>query len=208
MYAARQFKPGVNITPRRSEDGFTLMELTVAVAVGVLCVLVLGQALSSAAGSSESIVRQAELLNGVQRCLGELRKDLRCASSDLADISIDAEGNDVLVLKTCGAFSDAFRWGARDEEGTWHAGWSTRFRVVDGELVRESLDISGAARGEPLSLARGVMTAGSDGKGFSVEKSGSLFTVDIRFLRTFRSGSELRRVFSTSVKSLPSLLGG
>ncbi len=190
-----------------SEAGFTLVEVSVAVAVGALCMLVLGQALSSAAGSSESIVRQAEMLNGVQRCMEDLRKELRCASADLAEIS-SSDGNDVLVLKTSGSFSDGLRWGACDEAGVWQAGWSARFRVVDNHLVREALDIAGRVRGDPRLLVRGVEAEGDDEKGFSVEKTGSLFNVELRLLRSFRNGTELRRVFSTSVKSLPGLLGG
>ena len=181
------------------------MEVSVAVAVGVLCMLVLGQALSSAAGSSESIVRQAEMLNGVQRCMEDLRKELRCASADLAEIS-SSDGNDVLVLKTSGSFSDGLRWGACDEAGVWQAGWSARFRVVDSHLVREALDIAGRVRGDPRLLVRGVEAEGDDEKGFSVEKTGSLFNVELRLLRSFRNGTELRRVFSRSVKSLPGLL--
>jgi len=53
-----------------------------------------------------------------------------------------------------------------------------------------------------------VAAEGGDEKGFSVEKTGSLFNVELRLLRRFRNGTELRRVFSTSVKSLPGLLGG
>ena len=203
----RQFRSPSAPGAQSSEAGFTLMEVSVAVAVGVLCMLVLGQALSSAAGSSESIVRQAEMLNGVQRCMANLRKELRCASADLAEIS-SSDGNDVLVLKTSGSFADGFRWGACDETGVWQAGWSARFRVVDGHLVREALDISGRVRGEPRLLVRGVAAEGGGEKGFSVEKTGSLFNVELRLLRSFRNGTELRRVFSTSVKSLPGLLGG
>ena len=58
----RQFSSSSAPEAQPSEAGFTLVEVSVAVAVGVLCMLVLGQALSSAAGSSESIVRQAEML--------------------------------------------------------------------------------------------------------------------------------------------------
>ena len=203
----RQFRSPSAPGAHPSEAGFTLVEVSVAVAVGALCMMVLGQALSSAAGSSESIVRQAEMLNGVQRCMEDLRKELRCASADLAEIS-GSDGNDVLVLKTSGSFSDGFRWGACDETGVWQAGWSARFRVVDGHLVREALDIAGRVRGEPRLLVRGVAAEGNDEKGFSVEKTGSLFNVELRLLRRFRNGTELRRVFSTSVKSLPGLLGG
>ena len=203
----RQFSSSSAPAAQPSEAGFTLVEVSVAVAVGVLCMLVLGQALSSAAGSSESIVRQAEMLNGVQRCMEDLRKELRCASADLAEIS-SSDGNDVLVLKTSGSFSDGLRWGACDEAGVWQAGWSARFRVVDSHMVREALDIAGRVRGEPRLLVRGVEAEGDDEKGFSVEKTGSLFNVELRLLRSFRNGTELRRVFSTSVKSLPGLLGG
>ena len=203
----RQFSSSSATEAQPSEAGFTLVEDSVAVAVGVLCMLVLGQALSSAAGSSESIVRQAEMLNGVQRCMEDLRKELRCASADLAEIS-SLDGNDVLVLKTSGSFSDGLRWGACDEAGVWQAGWAARFRVVDGHLVREALDIAGRARGEPRLLVRGVAAEGDDEKGCSVEKTGSLFNVELRLLRSFRNGTELRRVFSTSVKSIHGLLGG
>ena len=75
------------------------------------------------------------------------------------------------------------------------------------QLVREALDLSGAVRGEPRPLARGVPLRELDEKGFSVEKDGSLFTISISMRRTFRDGSELRRVFSTAVKALPGLLG-
>jgi prepilin-type N-terminal cleavage/methylation domain-containing protein len=203
----RQFRSPSAPGAQSFEAGFTLVEVSVAVAVGALCMLVLGQALSSAAGSSESIVRQAEMLNGVQRCMEDLRKELRCASADLAEIS-SSDGNDVLVLKTSGSFADGFRWGACDETGVWQAGWSARFRVVDGHLAREALDIAGRVRGEPRLLVRGVAAEGGGEKGFSVEKTGSLFNVELRLLRSFRNGTELRRVFSTSVKSLPGLLGG
>ena len=50
---------------RRGEAGFTLVEMAVAMSVGVLCLLVLGQALSTAAGSSDSILKQADMLTDV-----------------------------------------------------------------------------------------------------------------------------------------------
>ncbi|MCH2367772.1 MAG: hypothetical protein MK554_11235 [Planctomycetes bacterium] len=205
--AEKQFYTAGRIAPRQSEAGFSLLEVSVAVAVGVLCVLTLGQALSGAAGSSESIVRQADLNAQVHRSFGALRRELRSSNPDLAEISTHADGNDILVLKTCGPYSEVFRWGACDNSGEWRAGWSARFRVVEGQLVREALDLSGAVRGEPRPLARGVPLRELDEKGFSVEKDGSLFTISISMRRTFRDGSELRRVFSTAVKTLPGLLG-
>ncbi|MEC9353099.1 MAG: prepilin-type N-terminal cleavage/methylation domain-containing protein, partial [Planctomycetota bacterium] len=52
-------KPRMSLQ-RGGEAGFTLVEMAVAMSVGVLCLLVLGQALSTAAGSSDSILKQAE----------------------------------------------------------------------------------------------------------------------------------------------------
>ena len=205
--AEKQFYTAGRIAQRQSEAGFSLLEVCVAVAVGVLCVLTLVQALSGAAGSSESIVRQSDLIGEAQRSFIALRRDLRSSNPDLAEISTHADGNYILVLKTCGPYSEVFRSGACDNSGEWRAGWSARFRVVEGQLVREALDLSGAVRGEPRPLARGVPLRELDEKGFSVEKDGSLFTISISMRRTFRDGSELRRVFSTAVKTLPGLLG-
>ena len=205
--AEKQFYTADRIAPRQSRAGFTLLEVSIAVAVGGLFVLTLGQALASAAGSSESIVRQADLNAQVHRSFGALRRELRSSNPDLAEISTHADGNDILVLKTCGPYSEVFRWGACDNSGEWRAGWSVRFRVVEGQLVREALDLSGSVRGEPRSLARGVPPRELDEKGFSVEKDGSLFTIRISMRRTFRDGSELKRVFSTAIKALPGLFG-
>ena len=200
-----QFHTAGMSLPRQAEAGFTILEISIAVAVGVLCVLTLGQALSSAAGSSESIVRQSELIGEAQRSFIALRRDLRSSNPDLVEISTQADGNDILVLKTCGSYSEAFRWGACDNSGEWRAGWSARFRVVEGQLVREAVDLSGAVRGDARLLARGVPPRVLEEKGFSVEKDGSLFTIRLRMRRTFRDGNEMTRVFSTAIKSLNSL---
>ena len=99
---------------RSAEAGFTLVEMAVAMSVGVLCLLVLGQALSTAAGSSDSILKQAEMLTDAQRGIERLRRELQSASPDLVEVSTHSDGNDVLVLKTSGSFSDGLRWGACD----------------------------------------------------------------------------------------------
>ena len=190
---------------RSGEAGFTLVEMAVAMSVGVLCLLVLGQALSTAAGSSDSILKQAEILTDVQRGIERLRRELQSASPDLVELSSPADGNDVVVLKTGGPFTGAVRWGAHDQAGEWRAGWSSRFRVLEGQLVREVLDSSGSLQGERLSLARGVLPAGPGRKGFSVRRSGSLFTVDLRVRREFRDGNLLEKNFSTAIKTLPGL---
>ena len=190
---------------RRGEAGFTLVEMAVAMSVGVLCLLVLGQALSTAVGSSDSILKQAEMLADVQRGIERLRRELQSASPDLVEVSTHADGNDVLVLKTGGPFNGSVRWGAHDQSGEWRAGWSSRFRVTGGQLVHEVIDLSGSLRGEPLSLARGVMSAVPGEKGFSVQRSGSLFTIDLRVRREFRDGNVLERNFSTAIKTLPGL---
>jgi prepilin-type N-terminal cleavage/methylation domain-containing protein len=189
----------------RGDQGFTLVEMAVAMSVGVLCLLVLGQALSTAAGSSDSILKQAEMLTDVQRGIERLRRELQSASPDLVEVSTHADGNDVLVLKTAGPYTGAVRWGAHDQSGEWMAGWSSRFRVTGGQLVREVVDLSGSPRGEPLSLARGVMSAVPGEKGFSVQRSGSLFTIDLRVRREFRDGNVLEKNFSTAIKTLPGL---
>ncbi len=190
---------------RRGEAGFTLVEMAIAMSVGVLCLLVLGQALSTAAGSSDSILKQAEMLADVQRGIERLRRELQSASPDLVEVSTHADGNDVLVLKTGGPFNGSVRWGAHDQSGEWRAGWSSRFRVTGGQLVHEVIDLSGSLRGEPLSLARGVVPAVPGEKGFSVQRSGSLFTIDLRVRREFRDGNVLERNFSTAIKTLPGL---
>ena len=190
---------------RRGEAGFTLVEMAVAMSVGVLCLLVLGQALSTAAGSSDSILKQADMLTDVQRGVERLRRELQSASPELVELSTQADGNDVLVLKTGGPYTGAVRWGAHDQAGEWRAGWSSRFRVTGVELVREVLDVSGSPRGEPQSLARGVVPAAPGKKGFSVQRSGSLFTIDLRVSREFRDGNVLERNFSTAIKTLPGL---
>ena len=190
---------------RRGEAGFTLVEMAVAMSVGELCLLVLGQALSTAAGSSDSILKQAEMLTDVQRGIERLRRELQSASPDLVEVSTHADGNDVLVLKTGGPFNGSVRWGAHDQSGEWRAGWSSRFRVTGGQLVHEVIDRSGSLRGEPLSLARGVVPAVPGEKGFSVQRSGSLFTIDLRVRREFRDGNVLEKNFSTAIKTLPGL---
>lgn len=190
---------------RRDEAGFTLVEMSVAMGVGVLCLLVLGQALSTAAGSSDSIIKQAEMLTDAQRGLEHLRRELQSASSDLVEVTTQADGNDVVVLKTGGPFTGAVRWGAHDRAGEWRAGWSSRFRIVEGHLVREALDLSGSARGEAQSLARGIAPSVPGRKGFAVQKNGSLFVIDLRVRREFRDGNRLERHFSTAIKSLPGL---
>lgn len=203
--AARGYITAGHTMQRRSEAGFTLVEMSVAMGVGVLCLLVLGQALKTAAGASDSIIKQAEMLADVQRGFERLRWELQSASLDLVEVTTHADGNDVLVLKTSGPFSEAIRWGAHDANGEWRAGWSARFRVVDGHLVREVLDYSGSARGDAQSLARGIAPPALEQKGFAVEKNGSLFTIGLRVRRQFRDGNLLERHFSTAIKSLPGL---
>ena len=182
--------------------GYTLLE--VALAAGLLIVLV---------GGSYTAVNQAEQTWGsvVQRTYvqGKTRDALRRVADEMkqgADITIDPSGVNADVVRfrlPLAVQNGEVTWGARKVtvaggkpvftpiENGWVEYRVTTHPVGNGwvrRLVRRTLDAELVPVGISTKVAEPVDVLRREQKGFHVERTNNLYTIQIRMLK-FRGGS-------------------
>jgi prepilin-type N-terminal cleavage/methylation domain-containing protein len=169
--------------------GFSLLELTVALAVAA----VLGGAgvllMQTSQRSSRSILSDSRSSAGLRRAAETISLDLKQASAANVTIATLGDQNHSVTLRRPVAVSaGAIVWGVlEDELGTdeatrSRAGWSVRYLVAGaaGErtLVRQIVDDLGAVRGERL-LLRGVRPGSGANPGFRVTAAGTMWRLEL-----------------------------
>jgi prepilin-type N-terminal cleavage/methylation domain-containing protein len=181
------------------EYGFTLLETAIAVSIFAVILTIIGSVLVASTGSADYIVGDSISRRDMQRALDTIQDDLRRSGPSVVSVNSVPDEHDVLTLQTAGPWTGEVEWGATDTAGVWRESWSTRYRVVNSSLVRETLDGEGALQGVPTTLTRDIDEAEGTSKGFEVTQNGSVHVLQLRVRRTFSDGVEYENALSTSV---------
>lgn len=182
---------------RFGTSGLTLLEVALALALGAVIFATLGRVLVTSTDSLDQVNAGAQFVNDLKACLEAVGEDVR--RSNEAQITVDKTPAtfDVLTLRVRGEDSGSPAYGAEDETGTFHTGWSIRYTISSGDLVRQVRDGAGDLRVERL-VAQHADGLFSGSKGFEVTKSGPLVNARLRVLRVLKGGNEYRRQADSS----------
>jgi len=183
----------------RRDEGFTLVEMAIALAVATILLVLIGDILFRSTSSADYIVQGSNATATMHRALDRIRGELHRAAPEVVNVNPGSTVNDSFTLQTAGPFSGTTRWGAEDNLGTWHEDWSARYSVVQGDLVRESLNGLDVVQGAPEIVARDVDDPISDDKGFEVTRNGPVVGLKLRVRKTFSDGVQHTEELTTSV---------
>ena len=188
------------MTPKTGrENGFTLLETAISIAIAAVILAALGRVLFATTGSTDYLVSDSTGRRDMQRALDILQNEVRQSTPSTISVISSSGQHDILTLQTAGPWSGENEWGAVDVSGAWHEDWSARYRVVQSTLVRETLDALGTVQGAPVTLVRYVADVAGSTRGFEVEQNGPVLVLRIRTRRTFSDGVENDDTLTTSV---------
>jgi len=183
--------------------GFTVLEVTIAVAVFAVLGLVISETIGLAGSSHRTVVGVIENNRQMRDATGMLKEELRLTSEANMTVTVLPDGNSELTLMQPLAVGGAIVWGALNpQQGTTPeqqaaAGWRIRYTVIasaDGngsQLVRQLLDDTGAVRrNETIAAALHPNV----NPAFSVVAAGEMWEVTL-VTAAYTSGGQGREMF-------------
>jgi prepilin-type N-terminal cleavage/methylation domain-containing protein len=186
-------------TPARRPAGFTLLELLMALAIASVLMVVVGNILISSTRSVDSMVVDSVSDQEIRQSLNRMLDEMQMTSTSRLAINSLGTDHDSITFQTPSSYAGAVTWGAKDAAGTWHADWTVRYTVVNGQLVRQVLNSGGSTVGASAVLARGIDGLSSGTKGFRVGLVGPVASAALRVRKQFRDGKVYTKEFSSSV---------
>jgi len=179
--------------------GLTLIEVAVAMTLGAIVMVILGNILSSTTDSVDSIVVGSVGDQDLKKSLNRFLDEVQRSSTSRLDIDSSDPDHDVITLQTPSNVGGTVSWGAVDATGIWREDWSARYLVEDGRLVRKALNTGLYPVGSDEPFARGVDGLRDGRKGFLVTRNGTVINAAIRVVRSYRSGVDSVKEFDSSV---------
>ncbi len=179
--------------------GFTLLETAMALAIASVLMVVLGNILISSTSSVDYIVVDSITDQEIKKGLNRLLDELQTSSTTVMAVDGSDADHDSATFQTPGAYTGTVSWGAVDVAGVWQTGWSVRYQVVGGELVRRVLNGSGTQVGANELLVRLVDNLSVGQKGFRITVTGPVVNTVIRIRKTFRDNKSYTKELSSSV---------
>jgi hypothetical protein len=163
--------------------GVSLLELSIAMGVGITLMAVLGRILIGTTNSLDYIVKDSVSVQDIEDTVTTIRDEIRDSKPSAITITTGTD-NDTLTFQDSRLVGTTMDYGTEDSSGAWQSAWSVRYRVVGTNLVREVMN-SGGASVSSSTVAQSLDTATGAPKGFSVIKNGNLYTVLITINKTF-----------------------
>lgn len=190
----------------RSAGGFTLIEVSVALAVGIVLLAAVTGIVTATTQSMDQVSRNVAIDTNLSRTMEVFLNDFRRAELSSVVIGTVDPDHDTIRFQTVGPRTGTtVSTGADDESNTFQDGWTVYFRVdSSGNLFRELLNSSGgfvASR----RIASGIDSRFDSGagieKGFSVTRVAgtNLYNILIRMIGSYRDGGAMRRELRTTV---------
>jgi len=188
---------------RAHRRGFTLVELSIAVAIGALLILAVGAIAQGTGSSMDYLSRSHRVDRDLQKSLAAMTADLKHASLSGLVIDQSDPDHDMVTLQVPDpAVSGSLTWGYPDESGTFQIGWSGVYFVRDGDLVLRRVNYVGLEQGPDRVLCQNVDVAFPESnpeKGFTVIQNDELIALELRVHETFKDGRDYRRQERTVV---------
>ena len=182
------------MSQRHREGGFNLIE--VAIVLAILSVMVLAAMVLTRATDEayQSTVESSNVTFQIRRALEMMTEEIRRSDSDHVTVDNSGALYDAVDLEVPLTVSDGdVLWGA-----SGRIGWKIRYLVEEDALIRRVVNAGGIIMEMDQVMAVNVHDDATSGKGFSVTKNGSLYTIGVRVLAR-ESGREWTRELTTAV---------
>lgn len=181
----------------RASDGYTLVEVAVAMSMLVLMIGGAYTSVSQAGDSWTSVVTKTKAQNESRACINEVAEDLKQAGNIWLDKTTYDYTDVVRFQMPLGIDSVGdVLWGARESltgligsrQVTKQQAWWVEYRVhqnrtSDGktnwQLIKTYLDGTGNYTGKKVVIANHIDKP-RDSKGFAISRSGDLYSIRIR----------------------------
>lgn len=193
------FSRGRDRRPIHRAQGFTLIEVAVALAILAIIAVVFGEVVISSTTSMDYLVTDNTSDMEIKRSLNTILNELRLSSNAVITLDTSDANFDTITFQTPDAYGSSVDWGASDSTGAWNANWSVRYTVANGRLVRRVLNALNNQVGSDEILARGIDSANGAVKGFQVTQNGPVVNVLIRVRKTPFDGKAYEKQMSTSI---------
>ncbi len=190
-------QPEVRSREASRDLGFTLLEMALAITLGVIIFATLGRVVLTSTDSLDEINMDSQVIAELKSGLELVGSDLRRSGESQITLDRSSADFDVMTVRVQSLSGGSPAYGAEDESGVFHAGWSLRYTVDSGDLVREIRDGSNSLVSRRI-VCRHVDRLFSSEKGFEVTKSGPIYNVKLRVRRTLKGGNDWRRQVDSS----------
>ena len=169
-----------HVSRRRREGGFNLIEVAIVLAIFSVIILAVAVITRTTDHAYQSTVESSNVTFHIRRALEMMTDEIR--RSDAVHVTVDNSGAqyDAVELELPIAVSDGdVVWGASSR-----IGWKIQYLVEEGALIRRVTNAGGIIMEMDQVMAVNVHDDATTGKGFSVTRNGSLYTIGLRLLAT------------------------
>lgn len=178
--------------------GMSLLEVSIAMGVGVTLLSVLGSIIVGTTNSLDYIVKDSVTLQDIEDTVTSIRDEIRDSKPSAITIQTGTV-NDVLTFQDSSEVGTTLDYGMDDSTGIWQSGWSVRYRVAGTDLVREVLSTGGALVSSDI-VAQSLDVVAGGQKGFSVIKNGNLYTILVTVNKTFSDQKSYTKTMQSTVR--------
>ena len=189
-----------------SRAGFTLIEVGVAIAVGLILLATITGVVLATTQSMDQVSRTTAIDGNLSRALEVFLRDFREAALDTVAVSDADPDRDSVRFQTIGPRTGASRRvGAIDESNVFQENWSVTFLVDGAGNLFRSLRNGSGSLVAMRRIASGIDARFDGGagfeKGFAVTRVAgtNLYDILIRMRGSYRDGAPLRREIRTTV---------
>lgn len=195
---ARGWRGSSRQGPGGRQAGFSLLEASIALALGSLGVVVIGQAMTATAESLDYVVKDGVASTSLQNAVSGLCEEMRQSAQASITILPGYPGDSVTVM-TYDSASQTY--GAETTGGLFKPNWKILYWVdpTTGELSRQVLNDKDKTQYGGV-IVRNLPTKPSAGtKSFAVTKSGPLYSVSLNVSEHMSDGTSRSRSLSSTV---------
>ncbi len=183
----------------RGEGGFTLVEMSIVLALTSVVALTLGNVVVGTTSSMDYLMRDSHNVEKMQDLVNRIKDEIRDTGASNITI-VTGTYSDTVSLKQArwNEYSSVMDYGVEDPNGYWMTGWQVRYSVSGTNLVRDLMPSAGVvSSSELVGTKLEIGTAGL--KGFTVIKNGELYTVRIATKETFNDGKTCQKTLQSTV---------
>jgi prepilin-type N-terminal cleavage/methylation domain-containing protein len=189
------------MSTRSRRAGFSLVELTAAIAVFGIVGYTLAGSVGLAKRAQTTVSRTVDTNVAVRDASSRLRAELKATGDARIALATLGDGNHSLTFQVPVEVAGAEGWGAYERrlgpseaqqnlvDGQLRYTVETAPNIGERRLVRQVLDNTGAVRRSEV-LVRGVAPGGANAPGFAIDAVGDLWRV--RITRAAREGGAAR----------------
>ena len=178
----------------KDKNGFTLVEMSIAVTITAIIGLAINSMLQSGTNSGQVVIRETRRANQIRRAADKFSKEIRQSQVAKLTIATLADNNHSVTFQLpLSVVAGVTTWGVYDkslgntEADRTKAGWFVRYTVmqmalpggvIEAQLRRQILDATFVLQKEWI-LVRGLLSGNGPQPGFKLTASGSMWRVQL-----------------------------